>query len=84
MEIESIRMLPADAKQRLEQGGQLGFVDATQEEGPPEEELSPEAEGTASSPSPDDQSGNALGGFLSIPEEGTLEQPRNAGSGTTE
>eukprot|EP00973_Karenia_brevis_P075568 10497655-Karenia_brevis.AAC.1 len=35
---EIIRILSADAKQRLEHGGQRGFVDATAEEGPPPEE----------------------------------------------
>eukprot|EP00973_Karenia_brevis_P070520 9801444-Karenia_brevis.AAC.1 len=35
---EIIRSLSADAKQRLEHSGQRGFVDATAEEGPPQEE----------------------------------------------
>eukprot|EP00973_Karenia_brevis_P032361 4460452-Karenia_brevis.AAC.1 len=35
---EIIRILSADAKQRLEHSGQRGFVDATAEEGPPQEE----------------------------------------------
>eukprot|EP00973_Karenia_brevis_P040807 5648695-Karenia_brevis.AAC.1 len=40
---ESIRILSVDAKQRLEHGGQRGFVDAIQEEGPPDEVASPES-----------------------------------------
>eukprot|EP00973_Karenia_brevis_P076799 10666808-Karenia_brevis.AAC.1 len=51
MGTEIIRILSADAKQRLEQCRQRGFVDAFQEEGSPDEELSPERTGTASSPS---------------------------------
>eukprot|EP00973_Karenia_brevis_P033117 4569348-Karenia_brevis.AAC.1 len=65
---EIIRILSAGAKQRLEHGGQRGFVDATQEEGPPEEDSS--LSGTESSPSSTSQPVDGASGALpSIPEE---------------
>ena len=39
---ELIKVLSADAKQHLERAGQRGFVDATSEEGPTEQDAEPE------------------------------------------
>eukprot|EP00973_Karenia_brevis_P010536 1429277-Karenia_brevis.AAC.1 len=64
---EIIRIVSADAKQRLEHGGQRGIVDATSEEGPPEEGVSPS--GTELSPTSNQQPVNASGAFQSIPGE---------------
>eukprot|EP00973_Karenia_brevis_P023688 3264279-Karenia_brevis.AAC.1 len=57
---EIIRILSVDAKQHLEHGGQRGFMDATQEEGPPDEVVSPESPVAESLPA-DQQPVDAVG-----------------------
>eukprot|EP00973_Karenia_brevis_P019616 2690766-Karenia_brevis.AAC.1 len=65
---EIICTLSVDAKQRLEQSGQRGFVAATQEERPPDEMAFSESPVTESQPV-DQQPVDAAGAFPSIPEE---------------